>query len=75
MKTKLTFELINTSECYEHLINFNEGTPFKKRLVTIELTEEQSAEIVPRSAMVNNGRIKVTEIRGGIWVEDYEKES
>lgn len=45
---KLHFILADTHQTRMRLIHENEWVPYKKRVVTIELTPEQSEQIRPR---------------------------
>ncbi len=61
-KVKLHFILADTHRTYIAVVHENEHVPYRKRIVTIELTPEQLKAIEPRKVGVDRGKAVYEEL-------------
>jgi hypothetical protein len=65
----LCVELLDTHRTTIAVVHLNEHLPFGRRVVQIELTQEQQDKISPKELGTNQG-IKVYEQIGNIWIQE-----
>lgn len=69
---KLRVVMLDTLPTVVALVHENEHQPYRRRLVTIELTPEQAALLHPRVTGKLNGKDQ-HEVIGEVWLEDEEE--
>ena len=66
---KVTFVLADTHRTYVAAVHENESVPFRRRVVTNELTAEQVAQLAPRVVGQSGGK-DVLEETLTCWLEN-----
>jgi hypothetical protein len=70
-KKFLCVELLDTHRTTISVVHLNEHVPFGRRVVQIELTDEQLETIKPKH-LGSHQKVEIYETIGNIWLQDEQ---